>query len=276
MWIFLTLTCAFSQALWIALSKRQLQTLSSTQFMLFLRIPILLVMVLIFAWCEHPLVTLRFWAVATLTAALECVRLIALARGTRRDYYATYSLLNMSPIFVLLLAPQMLAESLTVSVVAGALFVVVGGFIFYYAGRFQMAGLVAAIVQGAVTTLCKLGLSLSSPTYFMVVLYGISTAMLFGVEGLRGGFGHTMRAYQKSVRQLLPLSSVNLVAIISFMFGLNLAPATHFAILFRTSLIFGFILSLLLLKEHSGWKSKLAGTGLILIGSVLIVLKNRH
>ena len=276
MWIILTLTCALSQALWMALSKRRLQTLTPVQFMLFLRVPIVVVFVPAFLLCPRPTVTGKFWLVAVLTAVTECVRLVSFGYGTRRDYYATYSLLNMSPLFVLLLAPSMVGERITPTVVAGVTCVVPGGFLFYHAGRFQLAGLIAAASQGVTTTLCKLGLSLSSPIYFIFVLYGLSTAMLWAIEGTQSGFGPTARLYVASTKRTLPLSLLNLVAILSFMFGLNLAPATHFAVVFRTSLVFGFVLSLVMLKEYTAWKWKLAGGTFILIGSALIALKAAH
>ena len=42
--------------------------------------------------------------------------------------------------------------------------------------------------------------------------------------------------------------------------------------MFRTSLVFGFILSLVVLKEYERWPAKLCGAGFILLGSILIAL----
>lgn len=272
MWILLALICAFAQALWAALSKRQLQNLSPLRFMLFLRLPILAVFLPVFIWRPHPEVTARFWLVALTAAVCECVRLVAFARGTRRDYYATYSLFSTSPLFVLLLAPYLVGEKPTLSVIAGVGSVVIGGIIFYRSGRFQPAGLVAALAQGIVTTFAKLGVSLGGSIYFMIVLYTMSTTMLLGIEGVRCGFGSTLRAYRHAARETLPISGLNLVAIVTFMVGLSLAPVTHLSILYRTSLVFGFILSFILLKEHEGWRPKAAGAFFILIGSILIAV----
>jgi len=272
MWILLALICAFAQALWAALSKRQLQILSPLRFMLFLRLPILAVFLPAFIWRSHPEVPTRFWIVALSAAACECIRLVAFAQGTRRDYYATYSLFSTSPLFVLLLAPHLVGEKPTPAVVAGVVSVVIGGLIFYRAGRFQTAGLVAAIAQGVVSTFAKLGVSMAGPIYFMIVLYTASTAMLLGIESIRCGFGRTLRAYRDAARGTLPISGLNSIAIVTFIVGLSLAPVTHLSILYRTSLIFGFILSIFLLKEHTGWRPKAAGAVFILIGSVLIAL----
>ena len=55
-------------------------------------------------------------------------------------------------------------------------------------------------------------------------------------------------------------------------FALDLGRATHFAVLFRSSLLFGFVLSLVLLKEYDRWPAKLTGAAFILAGVVLIAL----
>ena len=61
---------------------------------------------------------------------------------------------------------------------------------------------------------------------------------------------------------------LNIAAIVTFLFALRSAPATHFAVLFRTSLIFGFVLSLVLLREFKAWRWKVTGAAFILVGSV--------
>lgn len=274
MWIILTLICAFVQSLWMALSKRQLQTLTPLRFMLFFRIPVALALVPAFLWCDPARATPRFWLLAAMAAVLECVRLLSFAHGTRRDYYATYSLKNTAPVWVLLLAPHLLGERLTTPVVCGALSVVVGGFVFYHAGRFQIAGLVAGVSQGAITTLFKLGMSLSNPIYFTFVVYALSTAILFAMESARSGPRPTLAAFGRGAKDTLPLSGLNVVAMLTYIFALHMAPATHFTILFRTSLIFGFVLSFFVLKEHEGWRAKLIGAAFILLGCVLIALKS--
>jgi len=271
MWIFLTLTCAFAQALWMALSKRRLQTLSSARFILFLRAPVALLMIPIFILHEPPAAGTKFWLVAVITSALECVRLVAFARATRRDYYSTYALLGTSPLFVLLLAPHMIGERLTIYVVFGAILVVMGGFVFYHAGKFQLVALGAAVTQGVVTTFCKLGVGLGGPIYFMAALYTISPLMLLVFDANRSSLGAVARSFRQEAKKTLPISAVNLISIVTFMFALHLAPVTRFAVLFRTCLVFGFILSLVLLKEYSGWRWKVAGAALILAGSILVM-----
>ena len=331
MWIVLTLSCAFVQALWMALSKDRLQTLTPLRFMLFFRFPVVVVMapaLFLDIGRAHrvpvagergtaessqrkdrlpaqdvskeragpsrpvepsarllrlpgqlelrsaealPRVPPTFWGIVLFGAVVECVRLLSFAYGSRSDYYATYSLKNMAPVFVLLLAPHVLGEKLTAPVVCGVLSVVAGGLVFYRAGRFSAAGLLAAVSQGALTIVCRLGMSLSRPMHFMVLIYALSTAILFGIESARSGLRSTVRAFLSEAKRTLPLSALNVLALLTYAFGLDAAPgATPFSILFRTSLIFGFVLSLVLLKEYDGWRVKLVGATCILVGCVLI------
>jgi len=257
----------------MALAKRELQTQSPIRFALYLRLPVAAALLVPLVWCRAADLSPGLWVVVPLTGALECVRMVAVARGTRRDYYATYSLLNASPLFVLLLAPHVLGERLTSLAGGGALCVVLGGFIFYRSGRFQLAGLVAAASGGAGTTLAKLGLTLSTPLVFAALSFAVSTLMLFGLEAIRAGVRDTVRGYPRAVGRMLPLSALNLCAVLTFMFALDMARATHSAILFRSCLLFGFVLSLVLLKEYDRWPAKLAGAAFILAGVVLIALR---
>jgi len=271
MWIPLTLTSAAFQASWMALSKRRLQDLSPTRFMLFLRIPMLIVMLALLSLTKWPEVSTVFWGVVFIVSGIECVRVLSLAYGVRRDYYATFSLFNTAPIFVLILSPWGTGESLTARAVAGVLCVVCGGLVFYRAGRFQPAGLVAAIAQGSATALNKLGLSLSTPLFYMATVFTVSTLLLFLIEMRTSRMGDVLRNYRGIGLRTLPLSVLNLCAVAAYMLALNRAEATHFAVVLRSSLVFGFILSLLVLHERGGWRAKLAGSVFILIGSVLII-----
>jgi len=272
MWIVLTLVCALTQALWMAMSKGRLQSIPSLRFMLFQRFPIALLMLPLFCVCGVAEVGAKFWVVSIAAAATECARLVLFARGARRDYYATYSLLNMSPLFILILAPFVLGDRVTPLVLGGAACVVTGGFIFYHSGRFQLPGLLAAICSGLLTVLAKLALTLSGPITFMIVLYATSTFALLVVESVRLGPVAVGRAYRDVAGMTLPISAVNLISIITFVYALDLATATQYGVLFRTNLVFGFILSVLLLREYKSWPWKLAGAACIVVGSVLIVL----
>ena len=309
MWITLTLLCAFVQSLWMALSKSQLQALPATRFMLYFRVPVVATLLCVYVWRPAVGQPLKFWGWVLLAAAVECIRLLSFAHGAKKDYYATYSLKNMAPIFVLLLAPRMLGEQLSLPVVAGALCVVTGGFVFYRAGRFHLAGVIAAAAQGGATTICRLGFSylpresLWSPVQFVAPMYFCSTAMLFVIEsvqacrrshgaakpvddgahgpatdvcivaGLLAGVADTVRGFAAEIGRILPLSALNVAAVVTFIYGLHLAPAaTHFTIVFRSSLIFGFILSLVLLKEFERWPAKLCGASFILGGTLIIAL----
>lgn len=271
MWILLTLLCAATQATWMALSKLRLQTLGRLQFTVFLRVPIVLLMLPLYLAIEQPSVSTRVWGLLCLVSALECARLFTLATGFRKDYYATYALMNTAPMWVLLMAPQVLGERLSLPVVAGGVLVVAGGFVFYRTGRFVPAGLLAAVIEALIVAASKLALSESqAPIFYMFWMYSIAAIMLTVAVCARVGVRQTWADYRRAWRPILPLNVLNLVAMVTYMGGLHLAAASHFAILMRSNLVFGFALSLFLLRELEGWKWKLVGALFIVAGAALI------
>jgi len=279
MWIPLTLLCAATQATWMALSKLRLQTLGRIQLTVFLRVPIVFLMLPAYLAVRHPTVPRMFWLLLCAVSLLECGRMLSLATGLRKDYYATYALMNTAPLWVLLLAPSVLGERLTLPVLGGAAFVVSGGFVFYRTGRLIPAGLAAAVIEGLIAVLSKRAMALcatdvpfSAPVFFMFWMYLLATVLMSATEGVRAGVGPTLTDFRRALKPILPLSAFNVVAMFSYMAALHLAHASRFAILMRCNLVFGFVLSLTLLHEFAAWQWRLVGALLIVAGAALIVL----
>ena len=272
MWIPLPLISAFSQASWMSMGKALLQELPSARFIIFLRLPFIPMLAVALLVMEPPGSGLEFWGLCLAISSLECFRMVCLSRGIRKDFYATYSLFNMAPLFVLLLAPQVLGETPTPPLIAGVVCVCLGGFVFYHSGKFQLAGLMAAMIQAFSLTLAKKALTLSSPEYFMFQVFGISTLMLITTEIVRGRANECARRYRQLSLRFVPLSFMNLMALVPFLFALDMTTAMNFSVLFRTNLIFGFVLSVVWLKEYDGWRWKLGGALLILVGSLFTII----
>jgi len=255
----------------MALSKLQLQKLSPTAFLVLLRVPIVAMLLPFFIWDLPQSPPPVFWLILLAGGVSECLRMLAVSHGVQRDYYSTYALLNTSPLFVLLMAPRALGEKLSPWLIAGALCVVAGAVIFYWGGRLRLAALGCGLIQAIVTVLCKAGLNMAEPFYFMFLMCALSTLFLSIIEARRTSVSETGAAFVRSIRHTIPLSLLNLIAIITFVWALSMAPATHFAILLRTSMIFGFLLSVLVLREYEGWQRKLCGAAFIVVGATLIV-----
>jgi len=256
----------------MGLSKLRLQTLGRVQFNLFLRVPVVAMLLPLFVASARPTGSGRLWGLLLVLALLESLRIVVLSTGFREDYYATYALYNTTPLFVLLMAPGLLGEPVSLSTLAGAVFVVAGGFVFFRAGRLRVAGALSALIQALLTVLSKQALGLSAPVQFMFLLYGLSTVQLLGIELGRGAPASTWAAWRQSWRAILPLSVLNVVAIMAYVQALAMAPATHVAVLGRSSLVFGFALSVGWLGEREQWGGKLGGTVLIAAGAVVIAL----
>ena len=266
MWIPLTLICAATQATWMALSKLRLQTLGWLQFTVFLRVPIVFMMLPIYLAVQHPSVSAKVWGLLCVVSLLECARLFTLATGFRKDYYATYALMNTAPMWVLLLAPSVLGERLTLPVVAG-------GFVFYRTGRLIPAGLLAAVIEALIVTVSKVALAeCHAPWFYMFWMYSIAAVVLTVIVCARSGVRRTIADFRGALKPILPLNVINFAAMVTYFLGLHLAPASHFAILMRSNMVFGFALSLMLLREFEGWRWKLVGALLIVAGAVLITL----
>ncbi len=205
--------------------------------------------------------------------------MLSLATGLRKDYYATYALMNTAPLWVLLLAPSVLGERLTLPVLGGAAFVITGGFVFYRTGRLIPAGLAAAFIEGMIAVLSKKAMALcatdvpfSAPVFYMFWMYSSATVLMSATECARSGLGPTLTAFRRALKPILPLSVLNVVAMFTYMAALHLAHASRFAILMRSNLVFGFVLSLALLHEFETWQWRLVGALLIVAGVALILL----
>ena len=254
------------------MGKALLQELPAARFIIYLRLPFIPMLAVVLLVMEPPGGGFEFWGLCFAISALECFRMVCLSHGIRKDFYATYSLFNMAPLFVLLLAPRLLGETPTLPLIAGVICVCLGGFVFYHSGKFQLAGLMAAMIQAFSLTLAEKALNLSSPGYFMFQVFGISTLMLITVEVLRGRAREGVRLYRQLSLRFVPLTFMNLMALVPFLYALDLTSAMNFAVLFRTNLIFGFLLSVVWLREYDGWRWKLGGALLILTGSLFTII----
>lgn len=99
-------------------------------------------------WGHWHLFSARWWAAGAAAGALESYGIWALAKGVERDYYATYSISNVTPIFAVALSAWLLGETVTVGLFLGVLLVVAGSLWFYWSGHWSWWGFLAAAVWG--------------------------------------------------------------------------------------------------------------------------------
>ena len=270
MWILLTILAAFFNALWTALSKKQLGKISPYQFTIVFRSLTALVLLPTFLYDFKISTNPIFWATVLGAGILEVLGIHAQSIGVKKDFYSTYSLSNASPIFTLIIAPQILPETVNLSLVFGVIVMVAGGFIFYQMNRkFSIYGIIRAVCVASSSILAKIAIGYSSGlTYpFLAFTFGIWFMILLNP------FTHTSITrleLQPFIKRIFPLAFISAIATTSYYVAIQLAPITRVNPLIRVNIVFGFLLSYFLLKERQNVRRKIIAGILIILGAIFI------
>ena len=268
MWIWLTLSSGVFNALWTAKIKSKVQTEGAIPFTVSMRwgVALCLVPFALLTWKPVPA---EWWIYSALAGLLECLSLWAMARGMRKDYYSTYALSNVTPLWVAFLSIWFLGETLTPTLWIGILLVVAGAVWLYYHGHWSWWGLLAALI-GAFSSLCsKKVIGIGSFSAHSCLAFGIGalimTPLLFRQS--ESSWKVLARNFDRN-KYLIPLSAI---ATLSFYWALQLAPLSRVSPLVRVNLFVGFLLSYFHLGETQGWKARGFGAVLLLAGLVLVL-----
>lgn len=263
------LLAAFFNAAWTALSKAALQDIQADVFTLAMRFGTALFLIPFFLWKLDTGFPWTFWVWLALAGFMETVAIVIQSVGVRRDFYGTYSLGNLAPLFVLMMAPGMLGESASAVLVAGVLLIVGGAFVFVRAG-FSWYGIGAAVFFALYNMCSKIGIDQGDPFFFSfpavmlgVVLYA---PWVIWVKPPK----EKVCFRRKTVLLLTATAFMSFLATILFFVAISLGDVTRVSSLVRSNLIFGFVLSYFLLHEREHWRRKLAGGCLIALGTVLV------
>ena len=271
-WLPMVLLAAFCNALWTALSQKQLADLSAYDFTLLLRGLTTLFLLPLFLLDLHWPLTATFWLATLGVGILEMLRISALAIGIRKDYYSTYALYNTSPFFTLLIVPHLLPERITPLLWLGAGLIVAGAVLFYGMGKLSLPGLFCAVASSLGAVLSKLAISESSAFFFTFAAFVIGlTLMAASGKLIQKRDLHFLCAWP-IVKKILPLAFYSFIATVSYYSALELAPVSKVQPLVRSNLLFGFLFSYFLLKETEHWRQKIMAGGVILLGCVIIGL----
>ena len=270
MWVILSIVTAFTNALWTALAKPVLQEIPPLRMMLQFRLVIAAVFLPAFLWHRELPRDVGFWLIVLSIGVLNGIRWVVIMHGVRQNYFSTYGMYNTAPLFTLLLAPAMLPERFGPAVWLGVLAVIAGGIVFYHTSRLSLYGLVGAVLTAIINILSKRGVSQMEPSAFLF-LVAASAAVALTVAHLLTDQGKAERpAWGKELRRILPLALLCAVGAACFFYAIRLDTATRVTAVCRTNLIFGFLLSYLLLRERGQWQWKVAGTALILLGTIAV------
>lgn len=272
MWIILTITAAFFNALWTALSKNKLGKISPYQFTLIFRGLTAVWLLPIFLYCFKTPANNIFWLLVLGAGILEMIGIYAQAAGISKDYYSTFSLSNTSPLFTLIIAPQVLPEKINLLLLFGVVFVVSGGFIFYQLQhKLYIYGLIRALTLAVSTVMAKIAIGYSSALTYPFLAFSIGSILMFGLNPWQQQ-PINRKNTSALITGLAPLAIISAVATACYYLALEQAAITKVNPLIRVNLIFGFLLSYLLLKERLDLKRKIIASLLILLGAILITI----
>lgn len=272
MWIILIILAASFNALWSSLSKRQLGKLSPFQFTLMFRALTALLLLPVFLYDFKLSTNPIFWMAVLGAGALEVMGIYCQSVGVKKDFYSTYSMSNTAPLFTLFIAPLILPEKINLTLVIGAISMVIGGVVFYRLyPKLSVYGLVRAISLSVSGILAKIAIGYSSGLTYPFITFTIAVWLMVLVSPFRQGHIN-WNLFKPFTKNLFPLALFSMVATICYYVAVQIAPITKVNPLMRTNLIFGFILSYFLLKERENLKRKIFASTLIVMGGILIAI----
>lgn len=259
----------FFNAFWTALSKPLLQHQSPREFTLVFRSLTCLFLLPWAIWQWTWPLSGTWWLLTLAAGFCEGLRTWFLARGVQKDYYTTYAFYNLTPFFTVLSAPTILHEERTGSLILGGCLIALGAFVFHRMGRWSWTGLWGAVFSTAGVIFNKLALGDAPPIFFAFWSFGIAAWTLAPLEAI-GGSRLRYAVMKKQWKKVVPVAFWSFIASVLFYVALSHAPASKVNPLVRANLLFGFIFSYYLLRERQGWRGKILGGGLIVIGLFLV------
>ncbi len=216
-------------------------------------------------------VPVQFYLLGVIAGLNEGIRIFVFFAGVRRDYYSTYSLTGLSPLFVLLMAPGILQEKVNFLLVAGIFLTSAGGVIFYRLGRFMPHGLYCAFASALSGIIAKSALRMGSPLVYPLISFVTASTFIYVIMRLRGMVEEPPFSRDK-VFATAPLSFLSFAASVLNYTAISLAPITKVNPLIRTNLLFGFVFSYFIAGEKENAMRRLIA-GVLIFAGVLCIIK---
>jgi drug/metabolite transporter (DMT)-like permease len=272
MWIALAIVAAITNALWTSRSKPIVQDTPPLRMQLQFRLMLSAIFLVPFITSRELPCSAGFWLTVAAVGLLHGTRWVVILHGVTRDYFSTYALFNTAPLFTILLAPSILPERFGLPVWLGVVSIMVGGWLFYRTSRVSAHGLVGAVMTATINILCKRALNDVAPLAFVFLMQASGAAVLAVGYAFARNRQPTAPRWRQEMWRILPLALFTAVGSLSFFYALSFDTATRVTAVVRTNLIFGFLLSYLVLKEKAHWQHKIVGTSFILLGTIAVAL----
>jgi drug/metabolite transporter (DMT)-like permease len=296
LWLFYSLTCAFSLAILDALCKDLLQKENAILVSLIRWGYALPFLFLFFLFIKVPPLDRTFWITVTVLVPLEITAVILYMRGIQISPLSlSIPFFALTPVFMIGVAYLVLGEVPDRSGVAGILLVSAGAYIVgldslkkgwlepfppgrkpYWAGGRAIARergvvliIVVAIIYSVTSVLGKIAVLHSSPEFFGVFYIPLLTLVLVPVSAAREGRG-VLRVFNNFPRFLL-MGIFSALMVITHFLAVRLVDVAYMISVKRLSLVFSVILGRLFFREEY-FSQRLAGSLVMLLGVALIVL----
>jgi drug/metabolite transporter (DMT)-like permease len=221
-----------------------------------------------FLLAHMPQFGIRWWALAAAAGVAESLSLAFSVRGYSEDYYSTYAVSNTNPVLVVLLGWALLGERMDWGLGLGVALAAAGSLVLFFRGHVNRWGLGAAAAVALSKVASKAGLSDGSALAQASAAFLSGGLVLAAVDRFRGpGLNPGPLLRELWPRRLFIVGSA-LTTACAFE-AMALGPAGGVALLSRSNLLVGFLLSYYGLDERRDWRGRALGAALILLGLAL-------
>jgi uncharacterized membrane protein len=269
MWAFYALGSGVFNALWTSQIKGKLQKEGALPFTASIRWGVVALLAPIAIWKWSP-VSVQWWGFTFLSGILESLGVWTLARGAKRDYYSSYALSNLTPLFVFFMGYQFLGEKVDFALGAGVALVVVGALWLYYRGHWSWWGFSSSVIGSLSSFSSKWVIGQADPIAHACLSFLVG-AVFCTVLSAFDGPPKIVRRITANIWNHRYLAIGSALATYCFYLSLFLAPLSRMSPLVRINMVVAFLLSVFHLQERQDWKGRGLGAALLL-GGILLVL----
>ncbi|BAD78512.1 hypothetical protein syc0322_c [Synechococcus elongatus PCC 6301] len=274
----LTATCEATKDLF---AKRSLQQLSATRLAALLSLLTTLLLLPIVLWQGIPAIGPNFWWSCLLGSSLNLVAFWLYARALQMGELSLVApIVNLTPLFLLLTSPLIVAEHLAWQGSAGVILLVIGAYqlnrrdrdsssrlqplIDLWQQPAQRIMVVVAFLWSITSNLDKIGVQSSDPYFWLLCLFG-STGIVLLILGR--GLG-PVRKYPW--RSLSAMAIFNSVGVVAQMVALNQATVVQIISVKRLSTLIGVVYGAVFFGEKQ-LRQRFLGAALMMAGAIVLL-----
>lgn len=233
-----------------------------------------------------PVIKTQFWLFIIILLPFELALTIFYQKAFKLSPVSlVVPIISLSPIFIATVSFFAFGERLTFNhLIAVACFVggvyflnlkssnknILAPIISLFSQRGVFFMLLVAIILGITVSVGKQAIVSSSPQFFSAVYYSALTLLLFPIYKTKSKL--KLKHFMKHKIQLLLLATLNPISSLLVFSAFKIGPTALVQSINSTSTLFSVILAGAFLKEI-GIKKRIIASGLIILGSVLIVMK---